>query len=302
MTEQTRVQEERWKTLPQKIRKQIINTQKNELTEYRIYTSLAEKAKDAENAQVLRQIGEDEKRHADFWEKTTGIQVKPKSLKVFFYVLVSRIFGITFGIKLMELGEENAQFNYKQLAEYVPGAREIENDEEAHEEKLISMIQEEGLLYVGSVVLGLNDALVELTGTLAGLTLALQNTRLIAIAGLITGIAASMSMAASEYLSTKSENNSKNAVKAAVYTGTAYIGTVVILILPYFIGIHYIASLVMTLVFALLIIFIFNFYISVAKGYKFLHRFGEMALLSMGVALLSFIIGYFIRSVIGVDA
>ena len=67
------------------------------------------------------------------------------------------------------------------------------------------MIREKQLDYVGSIVLGLNDALVELTGALAGLTLALQNTRLIAIAGLITAIAASFSMAASEYLSNKSD-------------------------------------------------------------------------------------------------
>jgi VIT1/CCC1 family predicted Fe2+/Mn2+ transporter len=46
---------------------------------------------------------------------------------------------------------------------------------------------------------------VELTGALSGLTLAFRNTRLIAMAGLITGIAASLSMAGSEYLATKSE-------------------------------------------------------------------------------------------------
>ena len=65
----------------------------------------------------------------------------------------------------------------------------------------MELIEEEHLNYIGSMVLGMNDALVELTGTLAGLTFALQNTRLIALTGFITGIAASFSMAASEYLS-----------------------------------------------------------------------------------------------------
>jgi VIT1/CCC1 family predicted Fe2+/Mn2+ transporter len=86
-------------------------------------------------------------------------------------------------------------------------------------QKLISLIDEERLKYVSSMVLGLNDALVELTGALTGLTLALQNPRLIAIVGFITGIAASMSMAASEYLSTKQEDTEKNPLKASVYTG-----------------------------------------------------------------------------------
>ena len=86
---------------------------------------------------------------------------------------------------------------------------------------------------MGSMVLGLNDALVELTGALAGFSLALQNTRIVALTGMITGIAASLSMAASEYLSTKSEKGGKNPVKASIYTGIAYVITVIALIMPF---------------------------------------------------------------------
>ena len=103
----------------------------------------------------------------------------------------------------MERGEEKAQTTYGKISEFVPSAKEIVEDEDKHELELINMLDEERLRYVGSIVLGLNDALVELTGALAGLTFALQNTRLTAMAGLITGVAASLSMATSEYLSTK---------------------------------------------------------------------------------------------------
>ena len=153
--------------------------------------------------------------------------------KVFFYFWISRILGITFGIKLMERGEERAQINYEIIARKIPKASQIIADEHAHEQELIGLIEEERLNYVGSIVLGLNDALVELTGALAGFTFALQNTRLIALAGLITGIAASFSMAASEYLSTKSEGSGERALKSSIYTGAAYIVTVILLILPY---------------------------------------------------------------------
>jgi VIT1/CCC1 family predicted Fe2+/Mn2+ transporter len=95
------------------------------------------------------------------------------------------------------------------------------------------LLDEELLRYAGSIVLGLNDALVELTGALAGFTLALQNTRLIALTGLITGVAAALSMAASEYLSTRSEGGGRSPLRASLYTGTAYIITVFLLILPY---------------------------------------------------------------------
>jgi VIT1/CCC1 family predicted Fe2+/Mn2+ transporter len=211
------------------------------------------------------------------------------------------VLGITFGIKMMENGEEQAQINYSKIIEAIPEGKRIYDEEEEHEDELIKMIEEERLSYMGSVVLGLNDALVELTGALAGLTLALQNTALIAVAGLITGIAASMSMAASEYLSQKSEGQGSKAVKSAIYTGIAYIFTVIILILPYLVLTNVFIALAFTLLFAAAIIAGFNFYISVAQDLKFGSRFWEMTILSFTIAALSFGIGYVIRAIFGVE-
>jgi len=143
---------------------------------------------------------------------------------------------------------------------------------------------------------------VELTGALAGLTLALQNVKLIALSGLITGIAASMSMAASEYLSTRSEETNKDPVRAAIYTGIAYISTVFLLILPYLLFENYYLDLGIALVTAVIIIAVFNYYISVARDESFRERFLEMAGLSLGVAIFSFILGYLIRIWLGIEA
>ncbi len=176
------------------------------------------------------------------------------------------------------------------------------HEENVHEQQLLGMLDEERLRYAGSVVLGLNDALVELTGALAGLTLALQNGKLIALSGLITGIAASLSMAASEYLSTRSEKTEKNPVLASIYTGIAYILTVSLLVLPYLLSPEtYILDLIITLITAVIIIAIFNYYISVAKGESFRARFAEMAILSLSVAAFSFGIGYLIRIWLGIE-
>jgi len=138
-------------------------------------------------------------------------------------------------------------------------------------------------------------------GALAGLTLALQNTQLIALSGLITGIAAALSMALSEYLSTRSEETSKQPVRAAVYTGIAYIVTVTLLILPYLLFDNYYVDLILTLSTAVLIIAAFNYYISIARDEVFSKRFIEMAGLSLGVAAISFVIGYFIRIFLGIE-
>jgi len=136
---------------------------------------------------------------------------------------------------------------------------------------------------------------VELTGTLAGLTLALQNTRLVATAGLITGIAASLSMSASEYLSTKSEESARSPVKASVYTGFAYVATVFFLVLPFLVFERLFVCLGFSIISAIVIIFLFTFYVSVAKDICFKKRFSEMAGVSLGVAALSFLIGLGVR-------
>jgi len=287
--------------LTEQLRARLLVFQRVELTEHHIYAKLAKTVKGTENQQILEKISADELHHAQLWQKYTGKELKPKMLTVWFYYLISRIFGFTFGIKLMEQGEEKAQGSYAELNGIIPEIERWIQDEESHEKSLIGMLDEERLRYAGSVVLGLNDALVELTGALAGLTLALQNTSLIALSGLITGIAASLSMAASEYLSTRSEDTGKHPVRAAIYTGIAYVVTVALLILPYLLIHNYIIDLVICLTTAVIIIAVFNYYISVAKGESFRKRFLEMAVLSLSVAAVSFGIGYLIRIWLGVE-
>jgi len=275
--------------------------QRNEITEHYIYSRLAGKIRDKNNSDILDRIAKEEKMHYDIWKNYTGVEVSPDFINVKWYYFISRIFGLTFGVKLMERGEEQAQQSYSRYLEAIPEAKHIMDEEDAHEQQLIAMIDEESLQYAGSIVLGLNDALVELTGALAGFSLALQNTRLIAMAGLITGIAASFSMAASDYLSKKADNTGKSAGKSAVYTGLAYILTVALLIMPYLIFNNFLVCLGLTLAIAILIIFIFNYYISVAKDYNFRRRFTEMAVISLGVSAVTFGISFIIKMALGID-
>jgi VIT1/CCC1 family predicted Fe2+/Mn2+ transporter len=272
----------------------LITAQKNEITEHHIYSRLAKSSRSPHNRKLLEGFSQDELRHYGIWRKYTGEDVAPSKMKLWRYVLISRLFGLTFGLKLMEKGEEGAQKNYGTFK--VPEAAKIQKEENSHESKLLDLIDEQKLRYVGSIVLGLNDALVELTGTLAGLTFAFQNSQLISLAGLITGIAASLSMGASEYLSTKSEGGKeKSAGRASLYTTIAYILTVFFLISPFFLFANYFLALAITVLNAVIVIFIFTFYISVAKDLNFRRRFAEMAGISLGVAGLTFIIGMLVR-------
>nr|MBP6249603.1 VIT1/CCC1 transporter family protein [Bacteroides sp.] len=266
--------------------------QEDEITSSIVYAKLAHIVKDSENKKTLLQIAAEEKAHYEILKRHTGKEVAPNRWRIFKYYWLARILGLTFAIKLMEKEERDAQEVYARYPEY-PELEKLGRDEEVHEQKLIGLINEEKLEYMGSVVLGLNDALVEFTGALAGFTLALSNAPLIALTGSITGIAAALSMASSEYLSTKSEEgDSKHPVKAAVYTGIAYIITVVALVAPFIFIENVLVALGLMLVMALTIIALFNYYYAVARGESFKKRFLEMAILSFTVAGISFLIGY----------
>lgn len=279
----------------------LARLQQEEINGKLIYEALAKLIRDPNNARVLSRIAGEEHKHYQLLKSLTGQDVQQNSLKVNFFITLARVLGLTFAVKLMERGEEQTQAAYTPLLERLPQIRHMLEEEEKHEEELVEMINEEALKYAGSVVLGLNDALVELTGALAGYTFAFQNTRLIALAGLITGISASFSMAASEYLSSKSDEDGKDAIKSAIYTGIAYIFTVTALVLPFLLIANYLVALLITLLTAVLIIAAFNFYISVAKEYNFKSRFVEMTAISLGVAAFSFLIGVLIRNWLGIE-
>lgn len=280
---------------------QFLQFQINEITEHHIYKRLANIQSKECNRQILAELSAEELKHYKMLEKYTGKLPPPNMFKVRLHILLACLFGLTFSIKLMERGETMAKNVYRNNTD-LDDLQKMANEEEVHESKLIGLINEEGLNYMGAVVLGLNDALVEFTGALAGYTFALQQSKLVALTGAITGIAAALSMAASEYLSTRAEKNpGKNALKAAIYTGIAYVVTVVILILPFVLIKNVYWGLGVCLFGALVVIAIFNYYYSVVKTENFKHRFAEMAIISIGIAAISFLIGYALRVFTGIN-
>ena len=274
--------------------------QQDELDAHYLYTKVATMVKDKQNATILHNVAADELNHYQRLKEVTQVEMQPRRFRIFVQYWLMRLLGITFGIKFLEASESKAIDSYGALNKDLGFMDEIVDDEERHENELIAMIDEERLNYMGSVVLGLNDALVELTGALAGYTFAFQNTRLIAITGLITGISASFSMAASEYLSTRQEGGD-DALTSSLYTGVAYIFTVIFLIMPFLLISNPFVSLGVTLGVAVLIIALFNYYIAIAKDYDFRRRFFEMAAISLGVAGISFLIGVLVNQVIGIE-
>jgi len=278
----------------QKDRIILVKMQRAEMTEYIVYTKLAKM--DKKNSEVLSKIAKDELKHYKKLKNLTQIDVAPSWWGVIFHLFLAKLLGITFALKLMERNEEKAQGSYKGLEQI-----ELLSDEEEHEKMLLKLIDEERIEYIGSMVLGLNDALVELTGALAGLTLAIQNSKIVALSGIITGLAAALSMSASDYLSRKSEGGNKKPLRSALYTGIAYLLTVLFLVFPYMVLNQPLVSLAWTIVNAVLVILIFTFFVSVVKEENFKKNFLEMLSISMGVAAVSFLIGMVARKFFNIE-
>ncbi len=296
--------------MDEEIRSRLLALQQMEATEAEVYHRLAARQKDPHNREILERIAADEERHESILAEKTGEQVKPQMSRVRYHLRLARLFGLTFAVKMLERVEKDAASEYRELeAAGVEGLAQLAEEEDAHELALIGMLQEGKLQYIGSVVLGLSDALVELTGALAGLTFAFANMQMVALAGLIMGIAAAFSMGASEFLSTRAEGDERSPLKAGFFTWIAYLLTVAVLVTPFLLldpngplqfGLEpHVQALALTFISGLFIVAIFNYYISVAQDQPFKQRFAEMAGILTVVTLISFAIGILLRSWFG---
>ncbi|MFA6620591.1 MAG: VIT1/CCC1 family protein, partial [Bacilli bacterium] len=184
--------------------KRILKAEQDEINGAVIYAFMAkrQKRKHPENAAILSQMASDEKIHYERWRAITKKERKPH---IFWQKWATSILGFTFVLKQMEKGEKFGQKEYEALSTFYPEALKMLADEKKHEGEVEAMLDEERLHYVGAMVLGLNDALVELTGAITGVTFSLQNTRQVALTGIVTGIAATLSMMASNYLAESAE-------------------------------------------------------------------------------------------------
>lgn len=280
---------------------------RNEYRDYIVYKTLAEKERVPEFKKILEDLTAQEWADYQFWLKFSKQKKFSVSLLIVWkFILMRKVLGLTFIAKFLESAERKTIDAYNEFLktvepELAAQIKKIVEHEEEHEDKFINQIKEEKVQFIGSIVLGLNDGLIELTGALVGFSFALANPKIVAMSGLITGIAASFSMAASSFMQARYEPG-KNPKKAAFYTGLTYILVVLILTAPFLIF----SSIFMALIFLAISIFLIitsaSYYTSILFNRKFLRQISEMAVLSIGVAVLTFAIGLIFRSAFGLGA
>lgn len=153
---------------------------------------------------------------------------------------------------------------------------------------------------VGATVLGMHDALVSLTGLIAGIAFTMPHRRDIVLTAIIASITASLSMAASNYLANKA-GDGQSPLRAGLYTGVAYMLTCVVLIIPFVRIANRTTALFATFVLAVLIIFVFNWGAGRTGGRAWWRCAFEMLGVCAGVSGAGFIIGQVAKYFLGLN-
>jgi VIT1/CCC1 family predicted Fe2+/Mn2+ transporter len=277
---------------------------KDELTDYTVYSKLANRGKPAFR-EAIRKIAGMEMKHYNFWKKYCPDkidQITVSNLVVNYVLFIRTIFGASFAIKYLEKKERQTIKKYDSLSNLIPpedreAFEEMIADEKEHERNFAKEVEGSYLKYISFIVLGLADALVEIAGIHAG-SLGIYNSTLITgLAGIIAGAAASIAMASAAYAQAK-QGFQGSASLSALYTGFSYFINAVILATPYFLTQDKYLAITVSLILGILIIAFISYYNSVLSEQGFARDFLELAGIMLGATAALYLIGYVVRLVL----
>jgi vacuolar iron transporter family protein len=279
----------------------------DEYRDYMVYSALLRVEEDSKRREILREIASQEYEHYLFWRNLSDkCLVKVSRVYIYMMLLIRFIFGLTFTLKILEAHESRTIQEYKRIMNNLDNNSKIQlekliNDEEEHERYFINQIDEKILKYTGFIILGLADAIIEITGVHAGFLGVTNSTIIAGVAGLIVGFAAAISMAVASYLQAKTHIIEKSSpILSALATGITYIGSVAALATPYFLLRNILYAFIASITIAIVLTFIFTFYTSIVNEKNFMKEFTESILLILGTALATFFFGEFLGDVFGI--
>ena len=249
---------------------------------------------------VLLQLSATENGHYEFWGKyVPGAKPRLNRLKLYWILFLRHVLGLTFASRYLDRHEASVVKEYQALAELIPPGDKtafeaMVADEREHENEFAQKIESSAIRYISFVVLGLADALVEITGIHAGSLGIYQQTRVAGLAGIVAGAAASLAMASAAYAQAK-QGFKGSAKLSAVYTGVSYFVTAIILATPYFVFEGQLLALTTSMILAVVIVTLITYYSTVISAKPFLRDFLEITLIMFGVTAALYLFGYFIH-------
>jgi vacuolar iron transporter family protein len=278
---------------------------RDEYTDGRVYDMLSRHEKNQSFKKALEDLAHGEQSHYEFWKAyAPETTVKVHRLKVYFTLLLRLTLGLTFTMKFLERHEDALHERYRQMLTSIPAADkarfEAMMEEEEHQESLLmGEIHEGRVKYMSFIVLGLADAVVEISGIHAGSLGIYNRTELAGLAGVVAGMAASIAMASAAYAQAK-QGFEGSAKWSAIYTGVSYMFTAIFLALPYFLTVNMYTALGASLIVGVALVAMMTYYDTVISARKFKRQFAEIAGIILAATLALYIAGTLIRQILGI--
>lgn len=274
----------------------------DEFSDYTLYERLSRTVDhDSSYADALRRLSATEYKHYEFWKKyVPDEEPRLARLKLYWVLFLRRVMGLTFASRYLDRHETNVIKEYRPLAPLIPEADraafdEMVADEEDHERAFSHEIESSAIKYISFIVLGLADALVEISGIHAGSLGFYDRTELAGLAGVIAGGAASLAMASAAFAQAK-QGFKGSARLSAIYTGVSYFITAIILATPYFLTSDMILALSTSLAFAVIVLALTTYYSTVISSKPFLKDFVEILAILFATTIVLYAFGYLVRA------
>lgn len=270
----------------------------HEYTDSKMYEKLAETVpEDSPFAGILMQLSATEQKHYGFWKKYAQDE-KPKldHLKLYWVLFLRRVLGLTFASRYLDRHENSVVNEYQTIAGLIPAEDraafdEMVADEQQHEQEFARKVESAAIRYISFVVLGLADALVEISGIHAGSLGIYDRTEIAGLAGVVAGGAASLAMASAAYAQAK-QGFQGSAKLSAVYTGVSYFVSAVFLATPYFLTSNMVFALSTSLTLAVVMLALTTYYSTVIANKPFTKDFLEILLILLGATVALYVFGY----------
>jgi VIT1/CCC1 family predicted Fe2+/Mn2+ transporter len=199
----------------------------DEINDYLTYKAMATHARDENIRRNIARIAEMEKWHAGFWQEILAAHNQPlpqggiNRARLCWLNLLRVFINPVLILSLLELGEASAMRHYLDFYRHAPLSetekarlKRIILDELEHETFFKQTAKALGVSNLRDFVLGMNDGLVEILGAVTGLSAVYpDNPLLVAVSGLIVGIAGALSMGIGAFISVRSQRQVNESVR-----------------------------------------------------------------------------------------
>jgi vacuolar iron transporter family protein len=292
----------------------------SEIFHHHVFDKLASIEKDAKVKSILEKLSKFEVEHSRIWKEIPGLRKRPSKDTTNPFLInaigaVRRVIGLELTIKIMEyeevaleakLHQELNQFGLDSAEKRV--FNKIKKSEERGENPLKDNILKYSAVLnnIRSIVLGMNDGLVEILGAVSGFAVALRQPLIVVVAGSIVAIAGTLSMAGGSYLSIEYEKSlykkkNESSTAAALYTGIAYIIGSAFPLIPFIFGLTGYYAIALSVIVTAIVLTFASTLISVVSDTSISQRIIRTLLISLGIVAVSIALGIYARNVLHIN-